>query len=120
MTLFRNITHQEIWIDRWCHTCFEPHEAQRRLQNADTWCPILEYALRTKRKPPQWDRNPRADEMHRAITCNAYQPKPPHVRKPPHQDFEDVPMFDVEPKPAHLIPVEGWPDPPTKDEPDHA
>jgi hypothetical protein len=110
--LFKNDTHRDIWIEKWCHTCYEPHEAARRIQGKDTCCPILEKALRENRKAPQWDRNMRADEMHRTIKCNAYMPKPPMRKREQH--FEDVAMFDVEPEDVDFVPVEGWPEKPKK------
>lgn len=97
--LFRNKTHQEVWIDRWCRTCFQPDEAQRRLQGKPTMCPILNKAMVSiaqgrPRKPEEWERT-RADEMEKSIKCNAYQPIPPPVGKR-DAPVEDVPMFDVE------------------------
>src|ERR1700733_10075998 len=82
MTLFRNTTHQEVWRQRWCETCFQPQEAQRRIQGKDTQCPHWEQAMRNGRKPVVWDRMPRADEMERTIKCNAYQDKPALTKKP--------------------------------------
>lgn len=117
MTLFRNDTHRDLWKQRWCHTCFEPHEAARRIQGRDAVCPIWEKALRTGRKPVEWDRT-RSDEMEKSIKCNAYTNRPMRSMKP-EQQFEDVPMFDVEPRQAHLVPIEGWPDRPTKNEVEH-
>lgn len=119
MTLFRNETHKEIWRQHWCEKCWQPDEAARRIQGKQTMCPIWERAMRTGRKPQQWDRMPRADEMVRTIRCNAYQPLPPNTRRP-KAAAEDVSMFDVEPQPKKLVPVDGWPDKPKKDEVDHA
>src|SRR5881628_2767864 len=117
--LFRNKTHQEIWVNRWCRTCFEPHEAARRLQGKDTVCPILNKALTSGRKPKEWDRAIRDTTMENSIKCNSYAPKPPKPKQDKH--FDDVLMFDVEPHEAHMVPVEGWPDRPVKDgEVDHA
>jgi hypothetical protein len=111
--LFRNSTHRDIWIDRWCHTCFEPHEAARRLNSEKTMCPILGSALASEeqnkpRKPPQWDRsNNRNATMEQSIRCNSYQPRPPmHKRE---KRFEDVPMFDVPDDDVYLVPIEGIP-----------
>jgi len=117
--LFRNPTHQGVWVDRWCHSCFQPDEAARRLQGKDTQCPILERALRTGRKPVEWDRT-RNPDMERSIKCNAYLARPQAVTARPDKAFEDVPMFDIEPHEVHLVPVEGWPDPPTDGGVDHA
>lgn len=97
--LFRNRTHQDIWIARWCHTCFQPDEAQRRLQGKPTMCPILNRALVSieqgkPRKPEQWERT-RHDEMEKSIKCEAYQPIPPVAGRRDAAD-EDVPMFDID------------------------
>jgi hypothetical protein len=121
MTLFRNKTHEQIWIDRWCHTCYQPNEAARRLHNAETMCPILGRALASDRKPVEWDRMPRAQEMDHTIKCNSYQDKPPIVRRGT-TETGDVPMFDLTPEQAaaHLHKIEGWPEKPTPDGTDHA
>jgi hypothetical protein len=126
MTLFKNSTHQEIWRQRWCETCFQPQEAQRRIQGKDTVCPFWAQALRTGRTPVVWDRMPRADEMERSIRCNEYAPKPPRIVG--SSSFGVVmdaePLFAVDDLhhhgDAHFIPVEGWPDRRTSGEVDHA
>lgn len=120
MTLFRSNAQRDMWIDRWCHVCFQPDEAARRLQGKDTQCPILAKALRTDRKPVEWDRNTRTDEVWRTIKCNSHTPKPPIHRREKH--FDDVPMFDETPYKVDVgfVPVEGWPDRPKKDGVDHA
>lgn len=121
MTLFRSDTHQELWRQRWCETCFQPDEAARRLMDKESVCPIWERALRTGRKPVQWDRNPRADEMVRLIRCNEYTDRPPVTRRAV-ADTEDQPMFDVTPYATDVgyIPVPGWPEKPKKDGVNHA
>lgn len=118
MTLFRSTTHQELWRQHWCERCFQAEETARRLHGKDTQCPIWEKALRTGRKPPEWDRMPRADTMDRSIRCNAYTPTPPVTRRGT-AEAEDVPLFDVEPAESKLVPVEGWPDRPPKDGVEH-
>lgn len=114
--LFRNSTHKELWRQSWCETCFQPDEAARRIQGKDTQCPIWAKA-EFGRKPPQWDRT-RSDEMEKSIKCNTYEERPAATKR--GKKFEDVPMLDVEPHEAPLVPVEGWPDRPTKDGVDHA
>lgn len=117
MTLFHNNTHKELWRQRWCDTCFQKDEAKRRIQGKETACPIWAKAMKSDRKPPEWDRT-RSDEMEKSIKCNAYEPRPAAVKR--GNKFEDVPMFDVEPHEAHLVPVDGWPERPCKDkEVDH-
>lgn len=121
MALFRSQVAQAIWTEKWCNTCFERHEAARRLQGADTQCPILKRALKPGRKTPpvEWDRNPRAKTMDSVFKCNEYKAKPDVVRR--DSVIEDVPMFDVAPIDEVLfVPVEGWPDRPTKKGTDHA
>lgn len=120
MTLFRNQVHQEIWVENWCHRCYEPHEAARRIQGKDTMCPIIKRALANGRKPHQWDRT-RATDMAKSIRCNEFQPSPPTTIRP-KAEAEDVPMFDVNDQTLQYVPVEGWPDRPrTKgNEVDHA
>lgn len=118
--LFRNNTHQEMWRQRWCETCFQPEEAARRLQGKDTQCPIWKRALHTNRKAPEWDRNNRTDELWRTIKCNSYTSKPPIIKRA-KAVTEDVPLFDETPYKVDVgfVPVEGWPDRPQKDGVDH-
>ena len=119
MTLFKNDTHRDVWRQRWCETCFQPDEAARRIQGKDTQCPIWGQAMRTDRKPVAWDRNTRSEEMERSIKCNEYHSRPTiaNIRR---MAYEDVPLFDVdETQQVSLIPVEGWPEKPTKDGVDH-
>jgi hypothetical protein len=97
MTLFKNQTHQDIWIGHHCERCFH---------YADSECPILSKALRTNRKPPQWDRSTRKNAlMQDTIKCNEETHQPPRtgVKRVVN---EDVPMFDVQA--------------PTNIDPDHA
>lgn len=111
MTLFRSITHRDIWLERWCDTCFKPEQAELRLQGKGAGCPIRNKALASDRKPPQWDRQPRADEMHRTIRCNSYEAKPPVARRRDAAASPDeAGLFDIDEHEVHLVPVEGWPD----------
>lgn len=116
MTLFTTKTHQDIWQQRWCHTCFQPDEAARRLHGKQSVCPIWERAIRTGRKPVEWDRMPRADQMERTIRCNSYLDAPPVNRRRATIDSEDVPLFDETPFKADVgfVPVDGWPERPRK------
>lgn len=87
MTLFKNPTHQDIWIEHHCGRC---HYGQ-----ADTMCPILHRALHSNRKPVEWDRNPRKNTlMQDSIKCNSETRTPPATQRP-RIDI-DVPMFDVD------------------------
>lgn len=122
MTLFRNSTHRDVWKSRWCETCFEPHEAMRRIQGKQEVCPIWAKAMREDRKPPQWDRMPRADEMEKSIKCNEYTSRPPRNIRVFNKDYEEIAMFDLDdlPQDISFVPVDNWPDRPTKDGVDHA
>ncbi len=121
MTLFRSPTHRDVWQMRWCHTCFQPDEAARRLHGKDTQCPIWAKAMRTDRKPVEWQRNPRATDMEKTIKCDQYTSRPPIVTRRPvvtkrakMLEAEEIPMFDVEPHDENFVPVDGWPDKPRK------
>lgn len=118
MSIFKNQTHQDIWIDRWCHTCFQPDEAQRRIQGKNTQCPIQARALKPGRKtlPKEWERNSRNDTMEHSIKCTQYQPKPPDTRwRANLLTVDDVAaLFDVDPQVISFVPVDGWPDQPRK------
>lgn len=87
MSLFRSELHQEIWIEHHCNQCF--------YGKADTLCPILHRALRSNRKPVEWERNTRKNvTMAETIKCNMETRTPPRVERL-IVDI-DVPMFDVE------------------------
>lgn len=103
MTLFKSVTHQEIWIEHHCERCFHYSEEEGRA------CPILARALTTGRKPKQWDRNTsaKAQLMKDTIRCNEETRIPPKLERTKH--FEDEPMFEVEPHEANYVPVEGLP-----------
>lgn len=113
--LFKNNTHQEVWRQRWCETCFQPDEATRRIQGKDTQCPIWAAAMRSGRKPVAWERMPRADEMERSIRCNAYEAKPAltKINTPSNPLLRNVePLFAVDDLHHHgntFVPIEGWP-----------
>lgn len=86
--IFKNETHQDIWIEHHCERCF--HGQQLEV------CPILARALASRRKPVEWDRNPRKNAtMAESIKCNSFTTQPPlNVKRVVN---EDVPMFDVTP-----------------------
>lgn len=108
--LFSSNTKQEVWLEHWCRRCWKESD-----------CPIKERALRTERKPKEWTRNARDGLMKDQYKCGEFQAQPPLVRRKGAQQFEDVPMFDVDPAtPVHLVPVEGWPDKPPPKGVDHA
>lgn len=81
--LFKNKTHRDVWIESNCERCAH-----------NPGCTILAKALRTDRKPVEWERNPRKTAlMAETIRCKSKtrvlpRPKPLNI---------DVPMFDVTP-----------------------
>lgn len=108
MTLFKTSTAQSIWIEHHCDRCWR-----------QDGCRILERAIRTDRKPAQWERNSRASLMQDAYKCSEFSHIPTRPKR--EQQFEDVPMFDVEPTDAQYVPVPGWPErAPKQKEGDHA
>jgi hypothetical protein len=92
MALFKNSTHQEIWIDHHCRRCWHGRGLGDPMAPQ---CPILTWAVAHGRKPREWDRNTKAQLMKDTIRCNSETDRPPRVTKPVVD--EDVPMFDVEP-----------------------
>ncbi len=70
--------------------------------------------MRTGRKPPEWDRMPRADEMVKTIRCNAYTPRPPRTGRAQSQEVTEA-LFDVTPAAVGYVPVDGWPQRPGPD-----
>lgn len=103
MTLFKNDTEQDVWIEANC-------VVRKCYRNPN--CPILARGIARDRKPREWDRNTRATQMKDKYKCNAYGSNAPKPQR--EKDFEDVSMFDVEPGDKNLVPVDGWPDPPIK------
>lgn len=104
MTIFKTETQQGVWIEQWCVRCY-------RTRNGVTVCPILDKALSTGRKPPEWIRKQRAQTIENMIKCTQFGTKPPVARR--GKQYEDVPMFDVNEldcSPTRLVPVPGWPD----------
>lgn len=106
--LFPSTTARDIWMGRWCETCCEPREADKRLRGKGFGC-ILRLEALGGLKPKAWDRNARAATMDAAYTCNAFRDRPDVVRRATAVD-ETEPMFDVVHAPRNLIPIEGWPD----------
>lgn len=86
MALFRSQTHQDIWVEHHCHRCFHHN---------GSGCKILSRALRSNRKPVEWERNTRAGIlMSETMKCNEETKLPPTVGR--RVVNEDVPMFDIE------------------------
>jgi hypothetical protein len=112
MTLFKNPTAQDVWVEHHCMRCYRL--AGGFGPDDEIPCPILERALRTDRKPKEWTRNQRAQLMQDAYRCNEYRTTPPRTKT---KHFEDVSMFgDDTPYRVDVgyVPVEGWPEKPTK------
>jgi hypothetical protein len=109
MTLFKTPTAQDVWIEHHCLRCYRM--AGGFSPDDDIPCPILDKALTSGRKPPEWDRNQRAQLMQDAYRCNEFRTTPPRTKP---KQYEDVPMFDVGAPVDHIhyVPVEGWPDDP--------
>lgn len=84
--LWRTATAQDIWIEHNCDPCY------RSAKRTGQPCPILMRALASGRKPPEWDRMPRATIIADTIRCNARNVKAPTI--PKVKLFEDVSMFD--------------------------
>lgn len=107
---FRTPTAAAVWRESWCDRCFQPDEVNLREHGRGTGCPILARAARTQRKPPEWDRNPRATTMDSVFKCTAFLDQPPVLRRASVDDGT-ASLFDVTPTEGRsLIPVDGWPE----------
>lgn len=93
--LWRTDTHQSIWMERWCDRCAQPEAALGR-HDLGSGCPILNQALKSGRKPREWDRMPNAQTMDSTIKCNEFITEPASIRRPAVED-ETLAMFDVTP-----------------------
>lgn len=92
MALFRNNTHRDIWIEHNCELgCWRPP------QN----CSILQRALKSDRKPPEWERNTRTKNalMQDSIKCSEKAKQPPARQgfRADHVLLDEAKLFDVEP-----------------------
>lgn len=91
MALFRSPLHQDVWIEHHCARCY----FYTQIRHDGQGCPILARALRSDRKPVEWDRNTRNGAlMSETIKCNNETRQPPTMSRAVVN--EDVPMFDVE------------------------
>ena len=138
MTLWKTATAQNIWLENWCCQCYRmktpcaecatPEQCRAAQYNCghlelkQPGCPILDRALRTRRKPVEWDRNTARNRLiQAAYRCNEFHDHPPRVKS---KGFVDVPMIDMDDLPGPpwvtYVPIDGdWPEKPTKDT-DHA
>lgn len=98
---------EAAWREKWCDHCFQPDEALKRIAKQGPGCPLLALSA-TGRLPTQWTRR-RSAVMGDTYRCSEYLKKPPVNRRPSSPAVLE-PMFDVDPAPLHLVPVEGWPD----------
>lgn len=111
MGVFKSKLAQEVWTEHWCARCYRMPGGVIDQAN----CSILSKALRTNRKPKEWERNPRADTMAGQAKCLEYNRKPPRSTKT--KQYEDVSMFDddtLHSDGRRFVPVDGWPDSPDR------
>lgn len=91
MKLFRSQVHQDIWIEHHCERCH--HGIPDPML-----CPILRRALKTGRKPVEWDRNTRKGAlMQDTIRCNMQTNSPPKYGGIRQVTDETITLFDVTP-----------------------
>lgn len=89
MALFRSPLHQDIWVEHHCGRCY--------FGTADTMCPILHRALRSDRKPVEWERNPRKNAtMAETIKCHMETRQPPKYGGQRTVTDETMGLFEVE------------------------
>lgn len=82
--IFKSSVHRDIWIEHHCERCAR-----------NPGCPIVLRAIKTDRKPKEWERNPRKNAlMQDSIKCSSECRRLPRETKP-RIDI-DVPMFDVQ------------------------
>ena len=93
MALFKNQTHRDIWIESNCAMgCHAYAHTDTVAHMRKPQCPILVRALKTDRKPVEWERNPRKGAlMAETIKCKARS----RVPAPKPKADTDVAMFDV-------------------------
>jgi hypothetical protein len=105
--IWRTPIERDAWVEKHCAKCFQPDEAIFRVTGRGTGCP---FRLRgdAGRLPPVWKFRRNA-VMGDTYTCTEFRKEPPVVRRATANDAT-VPMFDIEPTPNILVPVEGWPD----------
>lgn len=90
-----------------CARCFQADEALLRVSGRGDGCPHLARAA-TGRLPAVWTKRRNAT-MGDTYRCSDQLKKPP-VNRRASSPTETPVMFDVEPGPLHLVPVDGWPD----------
>jgi hypothetical protein len=91
MALFRSPLHQDIWMEHHCGRCYfgnpEVHDG----------CRILDRALRTDRKPVEWERNTRKGAlMADTMKCNMETHTPPKYGGQRTVTDETMGLFEVE------------------------
>jgi len=95
------------WMEKHCAHCYQEDEARKRVLGQGDGCPLLLRAA-AGRLPTQWTHRRNA-VMGDTYRCDDFLPKPPVNRRKKSTEQTDI-LFDVEPAPQHLVPVEGWPD----------
>lgn len=118
-TVFPDQYTERLWRASWCDTCFQPAEAERRLQGKGSGCPILAEAL-SGNLPAQWDGNLRRRGLMRLAealpaklyTCSSYLKRPPVYRRPRAKaEGTQQELFpEPEHQDKHLVEVDGWRD----------
>lgn len=86
--IFKNLTHQDIWIMHHCERCYFGSRG----------CSIIDKVVQSSdpRKPVEWERNPRKNVlMQDTIKCHMETRTPPKVGYTGPVVNDDVPMFNV-------------------------
>lgn len=87
--IFKNFTHQDIWIEHNCQRC-----ARFNNYSCNILAKVITKPIDKQRKPVEWTRNPRKNAlMQDSIKCSEKIRRFSNVKAP--KQFDDVPMFDV-------------------------
>lgn len=105
--VWANPIEEAAWREKWCRRCFQQSEVMKRVMGTGDGCPLLIQATRGA-LPTQWKRRRNAI-MSDTYKCSEYLDQP-KVNRRAKSDEPDIPMFNLEPHEAPLIPVDGWPD----------
>lgn len=101
----------ELFAEHTCSRCFQPDEAQARINDVAHGCPHLHKAFVRDQLPGAWTRR-RNGPLGETFKCDDFTSKPPS--NCPRRGFGmtagDDALFDAEPIDKFLVPVEGWPD----------
>lgn len=109
MSVFASTHEERAWRDTWCHRCFQPDEALKRVVGDGPGCPLLKIA-EGGTVPEQWTLRRRA-EMGNRYRCADFIKRPPVARKGRVEELPQEELFDMpEQTEKLLVPVDGWPD----------